>query len=318
MVRIPMSIANVGNNILELEFETDHITPSKGPDRSLLSIHAEIKTTAGASQQLIAAKPQLVVLDGLLFVGNQYSDVGAPLRPGRYDEYGFTWLGQVSGVPVNLTFEVSLGYLHYLEQERLKTQPSPGMTLKLKLWGYVAMLSTASGSAGSMVMSSIYTSAHDDATFRIARSDWLDRILPGLGYDQTLLIEIPLPQHDPAPVELKDAVQLLSQARQHIKGEKYREAVQNCRQAKDALLKRNPNGLMSLLEPLVGPTKAAMADNALVAFQTIYKAASHPPTLPKDERVEVSRDDAEFVVNSLAFILDYVARVLRTQSASQP
>lgn len=312
MARIPMNIANFQDVNLELEFDTEDIIARNGIDRPVLVINANLKPSPHTNQQLVASQPRLLDLHGALYIGNIYQDVGAQLRPSVYDQ---VVLGQYT-LRMPLVFELTRGFLQYLEQERVKAQPNADMTLALTLWGTVTMTSTASNTPGATIFGNITTVTYPNATFRIARSDWLERILPGLGYDEILLVELPLPKHPTAPEEIKEAVQLLSRARQHLNAEKYREAVQSCRQAKDALIKRNPNGIKSLLEPLLGNTKATMSDDALLAFAKVYTAASHPRTQPSAEKVEINRDDATFVVNSLTLILEYVASVLHTQGVN--
>lgn len=318
MTRIPISIVGVADNCLDLEFESEDIAGCWVADRGILTINATIKCAPSTYSQVQAAKARLFDLGGVLYAENDYTDPGAPLRAFRLDQPGIPYLGQMA-FQFPLRFELTRAYLQHLEEYRLNSSVSPGanMQLKLKLWGTVTIASTAGDNAGAAVFGSISTSGYPETKFRIPRSDWLDRVLPSLGYDQTLLVEIPRPRHPTAPDELKEASQYLQLAQQHLRDEKYREAVQNCRQAKDALLKRNADGLKNLLAPWVGETKAATADSALGAFNRLYTAASHPKTRADQERVEFTRDDAAFAVNSLAFILDYIARVLGTQSVAE-
>ncbi|HEY7092579.1 MAG TPA: hypothetical protein VH393_05340 [Ktedonobacterales bacterium] len=55
----------------------------------------------------------------------------------------------------------------------------------------------------------------------------------------------------------------------------------------------------------------------LGAFADVYQAASHPAVKPVVERMEFSREDAAFAVNTLTFIIDYVARILNSQGLSE-
>src|SRR6185437_4720410 len=109
------------------------------------------------------------------------------------------------------------------------------MQLFLRLWGNVSV--TMSEDADAARFSRLVTDSNPDPTIRIEKSDWVERILPGLGYDKRLLIDLPLPQHPAAPDEIKEAVRFLELARQQLNREQYRPAVHSCREAKDALIK---------------------------------------------------------------------------------
>lgn len=81
----------------------------------------------------------------------------------------------------------------------------------------------------------------------VAQSDWV-RVLDGMGYRKTLLLEIPMPASD-APEQLRQAVEHLRQAQDLVMHGRYREAVGACRD------------VLESLDTALGDATAAAPDN---------------------------------------------------------
>jgi hypothetical protein len=316
MPSIPWS-TDGSNNFADMSIEPSEITGNHTADRVTLTIPTQIKPNPEILQNLQWTDPTLFELHGILFAERQPSDPGVPLRPMQPNpptqapsiQYGFT---------LPLVFELTPAYVQYLEDVRRQSQTKPAadMVIKLKLWGKV--LKTLKGGQGKDVRDFNYfaTVGFPETSIRIPRSYWLDTILVQLGYDETLLIEVPLPHHPTASEDTKEAAQYLEIARQHLMDEQYGEAVRHCRLAKEALTKRSGTTLTNLLTPLIGDTKSSTVNGVLLAFKEFYEAASHTRR-PNTERIEFSRDDAEFAVNSFTFVLAYITRTLNSQTVTE-
>ena len=105
------------------------------------------------------------------------------------------------------SFTCSRRYSEHLEDKRAAPPPRRDLTLAVRLWGVVALMGSPMGE-GSGVGSSPVRCENVAATLpeqlRIPRSDWIDQLLPALGYRKTVLIELPLTGQPPVPQELHD------------------------------------------------------------------------------------------------------------------
>jgi hypothetical protein len=316
MTNIPLRVGSNPSDStsqFELVFEAEAVTTYNVAGTAVLTINASLKAQPHQSVDFARTRPTLFDLYGTLV----YEGLSIQMRPLMPSHVGV--LGSYP-LPLALAFELTHSQLHYLENERLKKGQNAHMVFALHLHGRVIQHAEENNEGMSFYFSDISSPSISmpNSTFRIARSDWHETILPGLGYDQTLMIELPLPRYNSVPDEVTDAVRHLSVARQHLRDERYREAVHSCRDAKDALIRRAPDAILNMLEPLLGSRKAATVDKALRSFGDLYTSSSHPATLPKEERIEFTHDDATFAVNSLTFILDYIAHVLQAQGVATP
>jgi len=298
-------------NLFSLEFEHDNIHARNVAHMPLLTINARLKQTSALDSDFVGRRIELFSLSGIM----RYYGLYVPMRP--LLSFGFGALDE-SGISLSLEIELTASQVEYLEQGRLQNGARADMELDLQLHGRVMVQSNWATDKETFRFDTIETAVQGSlyGSIRIARSDWHERLLPGLGYNERLLIELPLPGQFGESEQIEqvaEAIEKLETARRHLLNEHYREAVHFCREAKDALTKRDPKELMNLLEPLIGTTKAATVDSVLLAFGKLYTASSHPATLPKDERIEFTYEDAQFAVNTMTFVLDYVARALETQ-----
>jgi hypothetical protein len=88
--------------------------------------------------------------------------------------------------------------------------------------------------------------------------------------------------------------------------DRYREAVQRCRQVRDVLLGEDkPTWAERVLAPIILAEKAAMIDESIKALNRMGNVASH------GAGKEVDCDSANYVIGSLTLILDYIGRKLR-------
>lgn len=211
---------------------------------------------------------------------------------------------------LQLPFTCSRRYIEYLEDERA-TQPGRDLTLAVRLWGVVAVMQGQAEVEGDTTAAPVRfenVESTSPETLRIPRSDWIDQLLPALGYRKTILIELPLAGRPEVPEDLRDAILHLDEARVLRNHESYRKAVHTCRQAIDALLgegKGKVTWCQTHLVPVIGPEKATMVDDSLRALRPLLTDASHG-----NNTVEIDRDAADYVIESLALALNYIARKL--------
>lgn len=171
-------------------------------------------------------------------------------------------------------------------------------------WGTVFLMNVNTGTGVSSVLRVATESNYP--VLRIARSDWLDRFLAPMGYPARRYVQLPALATDQS-AETQQAATHLAEAWSLFRQERYREAVQRCRQANDALLAPNKTTwTQNTLDPVVGSEKAAMVDVGLRALNKIWNDASHG-----SNSVEIDREAAEYVIGSMTLILNYMSRKLR-------
>ncbi len=312
MAKVAMRIEGgqyTNQNNCELEYDPEQIQRYHTANTAVLTIQGSLRQISSLEADLQGRTIELFNLSGNL----SYHNLSVPMRP--LTDFRYSVLGSENAVSVPLAFELTQSQLHYMEQMRHQSGPKVDMVFTIQLQGRVLVGAAGGDDTCGIRFARIATTANSNSSVRIARSDWLDGILPGLGYNETLLIELPLPQYPTVSAQMIAAVQKLEIARQHLRDELYREAVHQCREAKDALTDRNATALMDSLKPYIGDKKAKTADDILRAFGNLYTASSHPDPskVPVEDRIEITQDDAELAVNTLTFVLRYVAQAIHTQ-----
>ena len=140
---------------------------------------------------------------------------------------------------------------------------------------------------------------------RISKSHWVD-MLSTIEYPQKRFVELPTIKAQEETKPLNAAIEELNQANTLFAQDRYREAVQRCRQARDKLLGDDkPTWSDRFLFPIIGAEKAAMIYENLKALNHMGHAASHGGNL------EIDREVASYVISSLTLILDYIGRKMR-------
>jgi len=277
-------------------------------DVASLTFQATLERMSSWDMQLGGATPILLSLHGALYREQMYRYTGVALLPPDSLPLNIPKVGDM--LTLRLPFTCSRRYIEYLEDERA-TQPGRDLALAVRLWGVVAVMQGQAGVEGDTTAAPVRfenVESTSPETLRIPRSDWIDQLLPALGYRKTILIELPLAGRPEVPEELRDAILHLDEARVLRNHESYRKAVHTCRQAIDALLgegKGKVTWCQTHLAPVIGPEKATMVDDSLRALRPLLTDASHG-----NNTVEIDRDAADYVIESLALALNYIARKL--------
>lgn len=202
-----------------------------------------------------------------------------------------------------LAFPFPSEFAQALEDERTLTQAQQDVRLKLRIWGSALIAAEKAPIQGFVA----FRSEGIDPEIRIPRSDWLDRLLPATGYPYRRQVVLPNLMAGQQPEELQQAVAHLAQAWDLFRSEHYRESVQRCRQARDALLGANKTTwAQTMLGPMIGTEKAAMLDEGINALNRLGNTASHGANT-----VEIDRETAEYVVGSLTLVLNYIGRKMQ-------
>ena len=253
------------------------------------------------SLQIQDIKPALLSLHGivynsLLFQGSQ--GIGAILAPSENFPLVFT---NENSQLLNLSFHCSRSYIQLIEEQRAFNS---GTIVTLGIFFWMTMCLPPKAEQG-LIPQLVHIKSRHGEVVRISQSHWVD-MLSSLGYPQRRYIELPTIKPQEGTEPLHEAIEHLNQAHALFAQDRYREAVQRCRQARDMLLGENkPTWAESFLAPIIGTEKAALIDENIKALNRMGNIASH------GAGIEIDRDVASYVIGSLTLILDYMGRKLR-------
>ena len=299
-----------------MEFELENIAAFDS-DASKLCIQATFRRTGGGGNQLQNRYPVILELHGRLARASGQSDIGATLRPVR--ELPISFSRHDSQPWVNLVFPFPIQYLQILEEERREQDTR----LLLEMWGLVAIVeprdkaqvkpTQAMPSPIEVIcFEKIETDTVNQNNLVIPRSTWVDRILPGLGYGRSVLVELPLMHTPPIPEVYINAAKALDNARKAFNGEDYRGAVKYGREVTEYLEKSCSGETKSItsfckeyLEPVIGKTKSKAIDLSLNSTRRITNPGSHANDFLVDRTI------AAYVIETLALNLRYISTVLQ-------
>lgn len=304
-----------------MTFEAQDIMGIYDGDVSCLNMQIQLKRQLADANQPQDMYPVLMNLYGKLYRMNQPQEHGAELQP--LVNLPISFIAPETRHSSYLSFRVSKGYLKRLEEFRA-TQQIQDMLLQVHLWGVVAIMKSRpdvegipqylQNRSGEVIHFEQVHTDNFDPQIRIARSDWIDRILPGLGYRQSVLVELPLVRTPPIPDPYKNAAEVLDKAQNAFKHEDYRGALKYAREVLEHLGKMSSDGSERLtsfckeyLEPLIGETKSTTIDRSLNALREVVNAASH--TDPQ-KLFTADRAIADYVIEALALNLRYISNVL--------
>jgi len=309
-VKITFPVRGGVYSAFSVTIDREGIQGSHAGDVASLTFQATIERMSSWDTQLHGAAPVLLSLHGVLSPDqtHNYNDTGATLRPTEGLPLAIPEVA--NSASLRLPFTCSRRYIEHLEDKRA-AQPGRDLTLAVRLWGVVAIIESpvvGGSGVGTSPVRFENVAATPPEQLRIPRSDWIDQLLPALGYRKTVLIELPLAGPPPVPEELHDAMRRLGEARTLRNHESYQKAVQECRRATDALLGSGPDKkawCQTHLAPLIGAEKAKMVNDSLWALRPLLNETSHGYA-----PVEVDRDAADYAIESLAVALNYIARKL--------
>ncbi len=233
-------------------------------------------------------------------------------------------LSPISECFVNLSFAFSRLYLQQIEEQRA-SQAGQNILLAMRMSGIAAIMRPRKDASEVRAISqplasevvrfeNFHTDYNSFQSIRIARSDWIDTILPNLGYRRSVLIELPLIRTSPAPETYQKATEALEKAQNAFNREDYRGAVKHAREILEHLGKISSDGSGRLtsfckeyLEPFVGETKSNAVERSLNALREVINATSH---VDPQKPFVVDRAIAAYVIETLALNLRYISAAL--------
>lgn len=159
-----------------------------------------------------------------------------------------------------------------------------------------------------------------DITFTIPQSNWIDKILPGLGYGKIKLIEVPIPEKI-IPGIFKKALEEIQQSQRYFLEGNYDKVVAHCRNAVQLIPEALPISLSGEdkpafnnkvkiflkehLSPFLSDTKREFLEKMIKATWNLSSLAHHP-VCPG----YFNRADAEAVLQITTTLLAYVGKLL--------
>jgi hypothetical protein len=310
------------NYALVMTFEHEQITAIYDGDISRLNIPVRFKWTLLENNQQQGLYPVVLELHGRLFRANAHSDWGATLLP--LEDMPISLLSPNSEYFVNLSFAFSRLYLQQIEEQRA-SQAGQNILLIMRMSGVAAIMrpsndasevrATSQPLVGEVVrFENVHTDYNNFQSIRIVRSDWIDTLLPNLGYRRSVLIELPLIRTPPIPEIYRKAAGALDKAQIAYNHEDYRGAVKHAREVLEHLGKISSDGSGRLtsfckeyLEPFVGETKSNAVERSLNALREVINASSH---IDPQKPFIVDRTTAAYVIETLALNLRYISTVL--------
>lgn len=158
-----------------------------------------------------------------------------------------------------------------------------------------------------------YTSL-SEMRFTIPKSEWVEKLLPGLGYKGLELLEIHMTNRAIAQ-QLPQAVEEIKQAQQHFLETDWERAVHRCRNAIELIVNARPLSVPATsrfsdkINAFINDHLSANAEQArfigkqMNVLWEVCSPAAHP--LPA-----ITKPDAEYILRTTAGLIGYCGRLL--------
>ena len=290
--------------VFSLSFDPETMSLQCIGDMASFTVQANMKRLSEGWPGLNkSCYPVLFSLSGILYGSSLFrgeQGIGASLA--SIEEFPLTFPTENSQL-IHLSFRCSRLYLQLVEEQRA-SNPSSNLNLSISFWATTSLVETTSqGTSYKGELTRI--KSRQGGSVNISRSHWQD-MLASIEYPQRRYIQLPTLAVQEGTDELRRAVGHLNEAHMLFAQDRYREAVQRCRQARDVLLGEDKSTWAEkVLAPIILAEKAMMIDEGVKALNRMGNVASH------GEGIEVDRDTAIYVIGSLTLILDYINRKLK-------
>jgi len=300
-------LTTYGAELGTMSFELTSIYGSGGPDFPVLTVRAEIGLSPYIDQRT-PDKPVLYIVSLLRAAGKFYSPERRLVA--RFQEdlaHIASDQRHVSTTQVLFEIPVDLSTLTKIEKDRAGGKLRVHLTIQFLM----ALHSESGGFRG------FYTGQVDGLSFEIERSQWVDTILPSLGYGGLELLEVRYGSGVLAR-ELPKSVQEIQDAKRYLAEGDWEKAVGHCRKAVEVILESRPSSLSSTAK-FRDKVNAFISDNlknldelqAKMLFRQMESIwefgsqAAHPAPSNTFKRAE-----AEFLVRSTMALVEYFSRLL--------
>jgi len=207
--------------------------------------------------------------------------------------------------------------LDLLTIERIEQAREGNLRAALKLRGFFAIHVT-DGTGKGLGVHRFETATLEPIVFPIPKSQWVEQLLPQLGYGRLELIEVRISNGIRAE-GLPKAVQEVREARAYLANGDWEQVVAHCRSTLEAILDSRPLQLPPVskfgmkvntfindhLGSKLGEKQTKLLADEMNLLWDVCSKAAHPN--PPDY---FKRADAEFIVRNTTAILEYVSRLL--------
>ncbi len=310
-------------NIGEVRLEPENIRGGGGPYFPHLLINIELlmkpfipMLNADMYQPGIKVYHTLVQLFGEMSIRDQK---GQQIQIAEFSSKPLLRLSNES--PGNIQFSVPLDYARINFIERLRAGDA---TLSFHFTALLAKHPGTTGEQRGKVNESIEAlrSTSFDLYVQIPQSHWIKVVLPGLGYGQINLIEVPTPKQV-VPEVFAKALYELDQAQRYLTQGDFDKVVGHCRNCLDLIpkvvkLKFEPEAKPSypdrvkklLKEHLPAPLSESKREAIEKMLTSLWNLTSISHHQNSHSSGYFNRADADLVIMMTASLLSYVGRLL--------
>lgn len=213
--------------------------------------------------------------------------------------------------PRSLQVEIPLDLyrLTVLEQRR-----QGGLTLRLFGSALFALHGPTTAVQATSMTVDQFTTGHFDVSFEVPQSHWVEKVLPGMGYGQVRLIELPVVA---APVDFREAYGELARAEEYFRQGDYDKVVAHCRSALEPLKAWLPSAKDKVSNSKhewlggIGEATVDWIDRVYKETRDLGSLAHHLPSVG-----HFSRFEAEAVLLVVVALLSTAGNLARATSDS--
>jgi len=296
-----------GSIVGKIDFEIQHIYARGGPEFPLLTVTFDLSLNAYKRFRQ-GTQPTLHPLTCVLLAGEFCSPPERAVA-GFRDEIGL--FAPEENVPRTAQVRLEIP-LDLIKVGRIEQSRSGGLEAALKFRPLLAVHSQ-DGAVQEFQVGRV-----EAVAFTIPKSQWIEQLLPQLGYGGLELLEVRITSNV-RPEGLPQSVQELRQAQKYLNEGDWEKAVEHCRKAVEAIpVSRNlqlPAGRTfgakvdtlvneHLRDSLEEKQAKLIADEMKLIWDVGSKAA-HPATPGY-----FKRPDAEFMVRNTMALVEYFGKLL--------
>ncbi len=306
---MPKTNINLNSTIVgQLSFEMQYIHATGGPDFPKLGFLLDLSLSA--YRNMAKAGQPIIHPVTCLFLSGEFSSPRDRTVAEFRDDIGLYAPDMSYPRSTQVRLQIPLDLIKIGRIERSRTGDlSAALTFRALL-----AIHSQSGEVQRFEIGRVETIAFD-----IPKSQWVEKILPGLGYGGLELLEVRI-DSSIRPEGLPQSVQELRQAQKYLNEGEWEKAVAHCRNAVEAIPEsRNlqlPAGHTALavkidtfvnehLGSKLGDKQAKLVADELKLVWEVGSKAVHP-TAPD----YFKRADAEFIVRNTMALVEYMGKLL--------
>jgi len=305
MPKTEMGFISTGGSIAKITFEIQNIQASGGPEFPKLVFPLEVKLAP--FHNFSPGKDLIHPVSWMFISGELFSPQQRAVARFRDDVNIFA--DSSASHERQLRLEIPLDLMTVVRMEESR---EGDLWAGLKFNCFFAV--HVSGAVG---VQRFETGTTEPLYFSIPRSQWLERLLPQLGYGKLELIEVRI-SNGVRPEGLPKAVQEIRQARSYLAEGDWEKAVIHCRKTLETILDSRQLQIPAAsrfalkvdtfihdhLSSLSGGQAKLLAEEMKLLWE-VCSSSAHPS--PQDY---FKRADAKFIVRNTTAILEYVGRLL--------